>query len=139
MSTVPTTNHEKRIIPDRLRTPFTRILASWEVLLLGVAILIFTVFVKLLFFPLANTSYRAMSKMKKLQPEMERLRERFKDDKVQQQQEMMKKFGGGDAQQQPAATAADSMPAAGIVVYRRPRMFYAIFVVLRLTFIHFYE
>jgi len=58
----------------------------------GIAILIFTVFVKALFFPLANTSYRAMSKMKKLQPEMERLRERFKDDKAQQQQEMMKLY-----------------------------------------------
>ncbi|PZM08197.1 ABC transporter permease [Rhizobium tubonense] len=41
MSTVPATHHEKRIIPDRLGTPFTRTLASWEVLLLGVAILIF--------------------------------------------------------------------------------------------------
>jgi YidC/Oxa1 family membrane protein insertase len=58
----------------------------------GIAILIFTVFVKALFFPLANTSYRAMSKMKKLQPEMERLRERFKDDKVQQQQAMMQLY-----------------------------------------------
>src|SRR5262249_36506785 len=55
----------------------------------GVAILIFTVFVKLVFFPLANTSYRAMSKMKKLQPEMERLKERFKDDRAQQQQAVM--------------------------------------------------
>src|SRR4029079_13199520 len=55
----------------------------------GIAILIFTVFVKAVFFPLANTSYRSMSKMKKLQPEMERLRARFKDDKVKQQQEMM--------------------------------------------------
>src|ERR1051326_75174 len=55
----------------------------------GIAILIFTVFVKGLFFPLANTSYRSMSKMKKLQPEMERLRARFKDDKAKQQQEMM--------------------------------------------------
>jgi YidC/Oxa1 family membrane protein insertase len=58
----------------------------------GVAILIFTVFVKLLFFPLANTSYRAMSKMKKLQPEMERLRERNKDDKVKMQQELMQLY-----------------------------------------------
>jgi YidC/Oxa1 family membrane protein insertase len=58
----------------------------------GIAILIFTVFVKALFFPLANASYRSMSKMKKLQPEMERMRERFKDDKVQQQQEMMKLY-----------------------------------------------
>ena len=41
MSTVPATSHEKRIIPDRLGSPYTRILASWEVLLLGVAILIF--------------------------------------------------------------------------------------------------
>jgi YidC/Oxa1 family membrane protein insertase len=55
----------------------------------GITILIFTVIVKLLFFPLANTSYRAMSKMKKLQPEMERLRERYKEDKVKQQQELM--------------------------------------------------
>ena len=55
----------------------------------GVAILVFTVFVKLLFYPLANTSYRAMGKMKKLQPEMEALRERFKEDKAQLQQGMM--------------------------------------------------
>jgi YidC/Oxa1 family membrane protein insertase len=55
----------------------------------GIAILLFTVIVKALFFPLANTSYRAMAKMKKLQPEMERLRERFKDDKAQQQQAIM--------------------------------------------------
>ncbi|ANP90303.1 ABC transporter permease [Rhizobium leguminosarum] len=39
MSTVST--HEKRVIPDRLGTPFRRILASWEVLLFAVAILIF--------------------------------------------------------------------------------------------------
>src|SRR5262249_43866284 len=58
----------------------------------GIAILVFTVFVKALFFPLANTSYRAMSKMKKLQPEMERLRERFKDDKAQQQQALMQLY-----------------------------------------------
>ncbi len=58
----------------------------------GVAILIFTVFVKAVFYPLANTSYRAMSKMKKLQPEMERLRERYKEDKAKQQQELMKLY-----------------------------------------------
>ncbi len=55
----------------------------------GVAILIVTVIIKLLFFPLANKSYESMSKMKKLQPEMTKIRERFKDDKVRQQQEMM--------------------------------------------------
>jgi len=55
----------------------------------GVAILVFTVVVKAAFFPLANKSYQAMSKMKKLQPEMTKIRERFADDKVRQQQEMM--------------------------------------------------
>jgi YidC/Oxa1 family membrane protein insertase len=55
----------------------------------GVAILIFTVAIKLVFFPLANKSYRAMSKMKALQPEMMQLKERFSDDKQRMQQELM--------------------------------------------------
>ena len=55
----------------------------------GVAILLVTVIVKALFFPLANKSYASMAKMKKLQPEMEKLRERFKDDKARQSQELM--------------------------------------------------
>ncbi len=55
----------------------------------GLAILLFTLMVKLLFFPLANKSYKAMSRMKLLQPEIQKLRERFPDDKARQQQEMM--------------------------------------------------
>lgn len=55
----------------------------------GLAILAVTVLVKLAFFPLANKSYESMAKMKKLQPQMEALRERFKDDKARQQQELM--------------------------------------------------
>ena len=55
----------------------------------GLAILLLTFCVKLLFFPLANKSYNAMSKMKLLQPEIQKLRERFPDDKARQQQEMM--------------------------------------------------
>ena len=55
----------------------------------GVAILLLTLLVKLLFYPLANKSYRAMSKMKKLQPEMMRLREQYGDDKVRMNQELM--------------------------------------------------
>ena len=50
------------------------------------------VLIKLLFFPLANKSYKAMSKMKLLQPEMEKIRERFPDDKPRQQQEMMEMY-----------------------------------------------
>jgi YidC/Oxa1 family membrane protein insertase len=55
----------------------------------GVSILLLTVLIKILFFPLANKSYRAMSKMKKLQPEMLKLRERFGEDKARLNQEMM--------------------------------------------------
>lgn len=55
----------------------------------GVAILIFTVFIKALFFPLANKSYVSMSQMKKLGPQVQQLRERFADDKMRQNQELM--------------------------------------------------
>jgi YidC/Oxa1 family membrane protein insertase len=54
----------------------------------GVAILILTVGVKLVFFPLANKSYASMAKMRRLQPQMVELRERFKDDKQRLNQEM---------------------------------------------------
>ncbi len=55
----------------------------------GVAILIVTVIVKLLFFPLQNKSYESMSKMKKLQPEMEKIKKLYGEDRMKQQQEMM--------------------------------------------------
>ena len=55
----------------------------------GLAIMVFTVFVKALFFPLANYSYRSMSKMKLLAPKMTALRERYKDEPQRLQQEMM--------------------------------------------------
>jgi YidC/Oxa1 family membrane protein insertase len=55
----------------------------------GLAILATTVVVKALFFPLANKSYESMAKMKLLQPEMEKLRARYPDDRAKQQQEMM--------------------------------------------------
>jgi YidC/Oxa1 family membrane protein insertase len=58
----------------------------------GVAILIVTVLVKLVFFPLANKSYASMAKMKAVQPQMAVIRERFPDDKVKQQQEMMELY-----------------------------------------------
>ena len=55
----------------------------------GVAILVFTVFVKLLFFPLANYSYRSMSRMKLLAPKMQALREQFKDNPQELQKRTM--------------------------------------------------
>ena len=56
---------------------------------LGIAILLLTVIIKALFFPLANKSYAAMSRMKKLQPEIQKLREKYGDDKARINQEMM--------------------------------------------------
>ncbi len=58
----------------------------------GVAILIVTVLVKILFFPLANKSYASMAKMKSVQPQMVAIRERWPDDKVRQQQELMELY-----------------------------------------------
>ena len=55
----------------------------------GVAILILTLIIKLILFPVANKGYESMSKMKKLQPEIKKLQERHTDDKVKLQQEMM--------------------------------------------------
>jgi YidC/Oxa1 family membrane protein insertase len=55
----------------------------------GIAILLLTLTVKILFFPLANRSYRMMSKMKKLQPIMTDLKEKYGDDRVKINQEMM--------------------------------------------------
>lgn len=55
----------------------------------GVAILLLTVTVKLLFFPLANKSYESMTKMRKAQPQIEEVRARYKDDPAKQQQEIM--------------------------------------------------
>ncbi len=55
----------------------------------GVAIIVLTIVIKLLFFPLANKSYKAMAKMKLLQPEMEALKAKFGEDRQRMSQEMM--------------------------------------------------
>ena len=55
----------------------------------GIAIVIITALIRLIFFPLANYSFKSMAKMKILQPEMVRLKELHKEDKVKLQQEMM--------------------------------------------------
>ena len=55
----------------------------------GLSIMTVTIIIKLLMFTLANKSYRSMKKMKKLQPEMERLKELYSDDKARLNQEVM--------------------------------------------------
>ncbi len=55
----------------------------------GIAILLVTLLIKGLFFPLANKSYASITMMKKVQPEMMAIRDRFAEDKMKQQQELM--------------------------------------------------
>ncbi|KRR26086.1 insertase [Bradyrhizobium lablabi] len=55
----------------------------------GVSILLVTLLIKILFFPLANKSYASMAKMKSVQPQLQALKERYPDDRQKQQQEMM--------------------------------------------------
>ena len=55
----------------------------------GLAIIAFTILMRLILFPLANTSFKSMAKMKKLQPDMQRLKETYPDDRQKMQQELM--------------------------------------------------
>ena len=58
----------------------------------GLAILGTTVIVKLIFFPLANKSYKSMANMKKVQPALMEIREKYADDRMKQQQAMMELY-----------------------------------------------
>jgi len=58
----------------------------------GIAILLVTIAIKALFFPLANKSYASMAKMKAVQPQMAAIKERHPDDRQKQQQEMMELY-----------------------------------------------
>lgn len=58
----------------------------------GVAIILLTLVIKSLFFKLSASSYRSMAKMRKVAPEMQRIKEQFKSDRQKQQQETMKLF-----------------------------------------------
>ena len=55
----------------------------------GIAIIILTIFTKIILWPLGSKSYKSMSEMKKLQPLMTEIREKYKDDKKQMNQEIM--------------------------------------------------
>lgn len=59
---------------------------------LGIAILVFTVMLKLITLPLSLKSNHSMARMKALQPEIKRIQERFAEDKLRQNQEMMELF-----------------------------------------------
>ena len=74
-----------------LTRPIFQLLAFFQGLIgnFGLAILLLTVVVKAIFFPLANKSYESISKMKKLQPEMEAIKKRNEKDPAKAQQETM--------------------------------------------------
>ena len=58
----------------------------------GVDIILLTVLIKLLFWPLTHKSYVSMQQMKKLQPKMQKIREKYKDDKEKMNQEIMQMY-----------------------------------------------
>ncbi|MBN1830048.1 MAG: membrane protein insertase YidC [Deltaproteobacteria bacterium] len=55
----------------------------------GMAIIILTILIKMIFWPLGNMSYRSMKKMQQLQPQMQQLRDKYKNDKARLNQEVM--------------------------------------------------
>lgn len=55
----------------------------------GLAIILVTILIKLVFYPLSQKSYQSMSKMKAIQPKIAKMKEKYKDDKARQQKEMM--------------------------------------------------
>jgi YidC/Oxa1 family membrane protein insertase len=58
----------------------------------GVAIILLTLLIKILFWPLTHKSYESMRTMKKLQPKMQKIREKYKDDKEKMNQEIMQMY-----------------------------------------------
>ncbi|WP_374656406.1 membrane protein insertase YidC [Dongia sp.] len=90
---------------------------------MGIAILLLTVCVKAVMFPLANKSYASMSKMKALQPKMAELKEQFGEDKARFQQEMMALY-----KKEKVNPAAGCLP----ILVQIP-VFYALYKVLYVT------
>jgi len=99
---------------------------------MGLSILLLTVLIKLAFFPLANKSYRAMSKMKLLQPEMIKIRDRFKDDKAKMNQEVMQLYKREKAN--PAAGCLPILPQIPVFF----ALYKVVFVTIELRHAPFY-
>lgn len=89
----------------------------------GVAILLLTLTIKLIMFPLANKSYESLSKMRKLQPHMEKIKEQHKDDPQAQQKATMELY-----QKEKINPLAGCLP----ILVQIP-VFYALYKVLYVT------
>jgi YidC/Oxa1 family membrane protein insertase len=86
----------------------------------GVAIICLTLIVRGIMFPIAQKQFQSMAAMRKIQPKMKALQERFKDDKQRQQQEIMKLY-----------QAEKINPAAGCLpILLQIPVFYALYKVL---------
>jgi YidC/Oxa1 family membrane protein insertase len=77
-----------------LTKPFLYILTWFNKITghMGIAIILATILLRGLMFPVANASYKSMTKMKKIQPKVKRLQKLYDHDKVKLQQEMMKLY-----------------------------------------------
>ncbi len=89
----------------------------------GVAIIGLTVIVRLLMFPIAQKQFKSMAAMRKVQPKMKAIQERFKGDRAKQQQEMLKLY-----QQEKINPAAGCLP----ILLQIP-VFYALYKVLMVS------
>ena len=89
----------------------------------GVAIICLTIIVRLLLFPIAQKQFASMAAMRKLQPKMKAIQERFKDDRQKQQQELLKLY-----QQEKINPAAGCLP----ILLQIP-IFYALYKVLMVS------
>jgi YidC/Oxa1 family membrane protein insertase len=89
----------------------------------GLAILSLTIGLRLLLFPLANKQFRAMSKLKRLQPEMKILQEKYADDPTRRNQELMELY-----KREKANPAAGCLP----ILVQIP-IFFALYKVLFVT------
>jgi len=86
----------------------------------GVAIVCLTLIVRAIMFPIAQKQFQSMAAMRKIQPKMKALQERFKDDKQRQQQEILKLY-----------QAEKINPAAGCLpILLQIPVFYALYKVL---------
>ena len=108
-----------------LTKPIFEILAALNAAVgnMGVAIILLTLLVKTLLFPLALKSYVSMSKLKKLQPEMKKIQERYADDKTKMQQEMMHLY-----KKEKANPAAGCLP-----IFAQIPIFFSLYKVLFVT------
>lgn len=89
----------------------------------GVAIIGLTLIVRLIMFPIAQRQFQSMAAMRKVQPKMKAIQERFKDDKVRQQQEILKLY-----QEEKINPAAGCLP----ILIQIP-VFYALYKVLMVS------